>query len=215
MIRPNRVTRCALTVVLAACGGAAEPSDGPVHTSLVPPATEGFIEALASQSPADGGDVFLAFDDITLDEDATVRRVAWQGTYCVQLPGLRPDPVATQFTIRFYTDSDGRPNAEAPIHTSTLPLAETGETYERNAFNLICDSSSDAEWIFYRYQADLDAAVSLSAGTTYWISIQGQTTSSVTMFGWRDGTAGNGASLQFHDGTWTSSDRDRAFSLEP
>ena len=201
-------------MALAGCGGEGEPNDAPYHSSLVPVSSEGFREVVPSQNPGDGQGWSFALDDFILDEDATVTSVAWQGAWCLQQPGSSaPEPNATHFSVRFYPDDEGGPNDLAPIQSATYPVAATNQTFEKSVPSLVCGTTLDTEFAYYRYQVDLASPVTLSAGTTYWIGIQAESPSAVINFGWRDGTTGNGLSLQVADGI-TTHHRDRAFSLE-
>jgi hypothetical protein len=213
-----RASLCAIlaSVALAGCSSESEPNDDPFISTLVPASSGGFVEARTSQIVSDGSGPSTVFDDFVLDDDASVNAVAWQGIYCVQQPGsAAPNPTATAFTVRFYTDAAGLPNTGAPIHSSTIALAQADQTFEKNVGDLICGTSLDTEWAFYRYQADLSSAVALSADTKYWISIQAHTPSYAVYFGWRDGTADNNSSLQLFDGDYEEFPVDRAYALLP
>lgn len=210
-----------LAVTLSACGSDSSdppppPPEGPTRTTLVPDGNSGYIEARTSMVVGDGSPASWVFDDFTLDADATIGTVAWQGIYCIQTVGSSaPTPTASGFTVSFYSDVSGRPAVGSPLQTSTYTLAESNQRFIRNVSGLTCGTATPTEWSFYNYEVDLDASFHATAGTKYWISVQANTPSYAVYFGWRDGTPDNLLSLQLYDGSYTVFDVDRAYSLAP
>ena len=202
---------------LSACGSETEPEpEGPAVSTIVPPTSGGYVEARTSQIVTDGSGPSQVFDDFTFDEDVTIRDVDWQGIYCVQTPGAAaPAPTASSFTISIYPDQAGRPNLAAPAHTSTYSVAQAGQTFEKNVSGLTCGTAANTTWPFSLYSATLSSPFTAEAGTKYWLSIQATTPSYAVYFGWRDGTVYNNLSLQLFDGTYTTYNIDRAYSLTP
>ena len=202
---------------LSACGSETDPDpDPPTISTIVPPASTGYVEARTSQIVTDGSGPSQVFDDFTFDENVTISEVGWQGIYCVQTPGsAAPAPTASSFTVSFYPDQAGRPNLAAPAHTSTYSVAQAGQTFEKNVSGLNCGTAANTTWPFYRYEVSLNTPFAATAGTKYWLSIQATTPSYAVYFGWRDGTAYNNLSLQLFDGTYTTYNIDRAYSLAP
>jgi len=202
---------------LSACGSETEPEpEGPAVSTIVPPTSGGYVEARTSQIVTDGSGPSQVFDDFTFDEDVTIRDVDWQGIYCVQTPGAAaPAPTASSFTISIYPDQAGRPNLAAPAHTSTYSVAQAGQTFEKNVSGLTCGTAANTTWPFYLYSVTLSSPFTAEAGTKYWLSIQATTPSYAVYFGWRDGTVYNNLSLQLFDGTYTTYNIDRAYSLTP
>ena len=200
---------------LSACGSETEPEpEGPVVSTIVPPTTSGYVEARTSQIVTDGSGPSQVFDDFTFDESVTIHQVDWQGIYCVQTPGAgAPAPTASSFTISIYPDQAGRPNLAAPAHTSTYSVAQTDQTFEKNVSGLTCGTAANTTWPFYLYSVTLSSPFTAAAGTKYWLSIQATTPSYAVYFGWRDGRVYNNLSLQLFDGTYTTYDIDRAYSL--
>lgn len=217
---PASVALVATLLLATACGGDSnntpEPPDSeePTHTTLVPPATSGYIEARTSQITTDGSPPSYVFDDFILDEPATIRTVDWQGIYCVQQPNAAaPTPTASSFTITFYSNASGRPNTAAPLHTSTYTVAQAGQVFEKTVNGLTCGTAPNTTWPFYRYSVELSTPFTVTAGTRYWISIQATTPSYAVYYGWRDGRPDNASSLQLFNGDYTEFPIDRAFSL--
>lgn len=221
--RPLRtVAHCSLLLLLASCDSCDDPldpnppPDGPARTTIVPPANSGYVEARTSMIVSDGSPASWVFDEFTLDEDVTVREVSWQGIYCVaQNNAGAPNPTASAFTISFYSDNGGQPNVGAPLQTSTYPVAETGQVFQKTVSGLICQPATGTTWPFYLYTVELDTPFNVEAGTKYWLSIQANTPSYAVYWGWRDGTPDNNSSLQLYDGDYTTHNVDRAYSLIP
>lgn len=224
---PNHLRLAALSVrafaltalfALSACGKDKNPTPPvntkPIHETTVPPGTSGFVEARTSQIVTNGSPPTQVFDDFTPTEGGTINTVGWQGIYCVQQPGApAPNPTATSFTISFYSDVSGRPNTAAPLQTSTYPVAQTGQTFEKNVAGLMCGTAANTTWPFYQYSVRLATPFNVTAGTKYWLSIQATTPSYGVFFGWRDGIVNNRLSLQLFQGTYTTFNVDRAYSL--
>ncbi len=207
----------ALAVALVGCGKDAPTApDAPSRSTLIPAGTSGFVEARTSQIVTDGSGPSQVFDDFTFDDDVTITSLQWQGIYCVQQPNAgAPAPTASSFTVGIYPDAAGRPNLAAPVQTSTYPVAQTGQTFDKNVAGLTCGTAANTTWPFYNYSVVLSTPFAAVAGTKYWISIQATTPSYAVYYGWRDGRNDNSSSLQLFDGVYTPYNVDRAFALEP
>ena len=227
----RRRLAASLLVALAACGGKSSsptspggintnPPAGttetpPTHETTVPATTSGFVDARTSQIVGGGGAPTQVFDDFTFATSGSIKTVAWQGIYCVQTANApAPDPTATSFTVSFYADAAGRPNTAAPLQTSTYTVAQSAQTFEKTVPNLNCGTATGTTWPFYKYQVTLAAPFAATAGTKYWISIQATTPSYSVFWGWRDGTPNDNSSLQLFNGTYTTYNVDRAYSLK-
>ncbi|MEO8561528.1 MAG: hypothetical protein ABI601_05605 [bacterium] len=183
--------------------------------TTVPPTTPGFVDARTSQIVTDGGAPTQVFDDFTSATAGTIKTVGWQGIYCVQQANAAaPAATATSFTISFYADAAGRPSTASPLQTSTFAVAQTGQTLEKTVANLQCGTAANTTWPFYKYSVTLPTPFAVTANTKYWISIQATTPSYAVYFGWRDGTPFNNSSLQLFQGTYTTYNVDRAYSLK-
>ncbi len=155
----------------------------------------------------------LMFDDFTFTGGSTIRNVAWQGIYCTEVLGApAPAPVATSFNINIHSDSAGVPNTNA-IYSATVALAQAGETFERNA-TVNCGTTSTT-WAFYNYSTTLATPFTAAAGTRYWLSIVAVLPNTNVFWGWRNGVPDNNSSLQLFQGTFTTFNLDRAYSLAP
>ncbi len=204
-------------IALSACGK--DQPTQPVtlaHDTTVPAATSGNVEARTSQIVTDGSSPSQVFDDFIVAQGGTVRTVGWQGIYCVQQANApAPTPTATSFTVSFYSDVSGRPNTAAPLQTSTYTVAQAGQVFEKTVAGLTCGTATNTTWPFYRYSVALATPFTAAAGTKYWISIQATTPSYSVYWGWRDGLVDNSLSLQLYQGTYTTYNVDRAYSLAP
>jgi len=209
-----------LVLSVTACGGGTTanptPPTPPSRSTLVPSTTGGFLEARTSQITQNGTAPAAVFDDFTFTSAATVRTVAWQGIFCVETPGAAaPAPTASAFTVSIYPDVAGRPNIAAPVQTSTYPLAQANQVFEKNQAGLVCGTAANTTWPFYRYSVTLATPFNAVVGARYWISIQATTPSYAVFYGWRDGTVDNRLSLQLFQGTYTTFNVDRAYALNP
>jgi hypothetical protein len=222
--RRAAVLAVATTVVLAlpACKKNKNGMTAPVvipttsRSTVVPTTTSGYVEARTSQIVTDGSPPSAVFDDFTLTGASTIRTVGWQGIYCVQqVNAAAPAPTASAFTVSFYADSSGRPRLGAPLQRTTYPLAQVGQTFEKNQSPLTCGTAAGTTWPFYRYSVTLTTPFAATANTKYWISVQATTPSYSVYWGWRDGTPDNSSSLQLFSGTYTTYAIDRAYSLDP
>jgi hypothetical protein len=184
--------------------------------SIVPVSSGGYVEARTSQIVSNGALPGQVFDDFTFTGASTIRTVAWQGIYCVQAAGsAAPAPTATAFKVSFYADSSGKPRLSTPLSSTTYPLAQAAQTFEKNQSGLTCGSAANTNWSFYKYTATLTTPFAVTANTKYWFSVQALTPSYDVYFGWRDGIVDNSLSWQLFNGAYASFAFDRAFSLTP
>ena len=221
---------CAVLVTmagLAACGGdksPTAPTPTPTPTPPAPPSrstqnplgSATNVEARTSQViAATGPNVPTAqvFDDFVFAAGANIRTVAWQGIYCVETANApAPAPTASAFVVTFYADQSGQPNRQAPLFTTTVPIAQTNETLDRTQANLNC-GTTPTTWAFYSYSVTLPNTFGAAANTRYWLSVQAVTPSFQTFWGWRDGTPDNRTSLQLVNGNIITWPVDRAYGL--
>ena len=155
------------------------------------------------------------WDDFTLQQNAVIRTVAWQGVYCqgrinVTTP---PGPNATEFRIRVASDFQAMPavyvsGTEPPVHDRRYPIAEVGERFEANT-----DPSRPCPGAFYSYLVRLNPPLSVTAGTRYWLNIVATVDTSQARWGWRVGRANNLYSRMFL-GELTTHFADQAFLLD-
>jgi hypothetical protein len=220
-------TLSALTFTMAgmiACGGDKSPTQ-PTPTPPPPPAptnrstqnpigSSSNVEARTSQIVnLPNAAIAQVFDDFAFTGGANIRTVSWQGIYCVQTANApAPAPTATGFVISFYADQSGQPNRQAPLFSTTVPLAQAAETLDRTQANLNC-GTIPTTWAFYSYSATLPNTFGAEPNTRYWVSVQAMTPSFATFWGWRDGTPDNRLSLQLDNGTIHTFPVDRAYAL--
>jgi hypothetical protein len=217
----TRLTHAALLAALVGCSGG---GDGPVtpvepmqqSRSTIVPATSTLVDIRTSQSVSNGQPPGFVFDDFTFTTAASVRTVGWQGGFCRQATNAAaPTPTATTFTVTFYADVAGRPNTGAPLASTTFPIAQAAQTFEKNEAGLACGPWANTVFALYRYSVTLPSTFVASANTKYWISVQAATPTYDVIWGWRGGTSDNATSLQLFSGTYTTLTLDRAFSLAP
>lgn len=219
----NRVIIIAVAgIALTACSSKKTAPTGPVvvpitsRSGLVPVTSAGYVEARTSQIVSNGALPGQVFDDFRFTGSGTITTAQWQGIYCVQTAGsAAPAPTATAFKVSFYADSSGYPKLGTPLASATYPLAQTGQTFEKNQGSLTCGTAANTNWSFYKYTVTLSAPFPVVANTKYWFSVQALTPSYDVYFGWRDGLVDNSSSLQLFSGTYTPYTFDRAFSLTP
>jgi hypothetical protein len=223
---------CAVIVTaasLTACGGdknpaAPTPTPTPTpspaaptsRTTQNPLGSPTNVEARTSQViAATGPNVPTAqvFDDFVFTAGATIRTVGWQGIYCVETASA-PAPAATAsaFIVAFYADQNGQPDRQAPLFSTTVPIAQANETLDRTQANLNC-GTTPTTWAFYSYSVTLPNTFGAAANTRYWVSVQAVTPSFQTFWGWRDGTPDNRTSLQLVNGNILTWPVDRAYAL--
>ena len=211
----------ALALTFTGCTKKASPTQPvvtaqPSRSTIVPLTSAGFVEARTSQIVTDGAMPAAVFDDFSFTAASSIKTVAWQGIYCVQTAGSSaPAPTASAFTVSFYADVNGRPNTASPLQTSTYPLAQTAQTFEKNQGGLTCGTAANTTWPFYKYSVTLNTPFSAAPNTKYWLSVQATTPSYAVYWGWRDGTVDNSSSLQLFNGVYTTFAIDRAYSLVP
>ena len=211
----------AMLILAAGCKKKATPTQPvvvvpPSRSSLVPITTGGYVEARTSMIVADGSPQSYVFDDFSFTAATTIKTVSWQGIYCVQTQNAgAPGPTATAFTVSFYSDANGRPNTTAPLQSTSYPLAQTAQTFEKNQNPLTCGTATGTTWPFYKYTVTLATPFTVVPNTKYWMSIQASTPSYGVYWGWRDGIVDNSTSLLLFQGTYTTNGFDRAYSLVP
>jgi hypothetical protein len=185
------------------------------RSTIVPSTSTAGIGSATSQSVANGQPTGFAFDDFTLSTATTVRTVAWQGGYCGQSANAAaPTPTATTFTITIYSDVAGRPNTAAPLSTTVVPVAQSGQTLDKTVPAFTCGTFSSTIAL-YNYTIALPTPFNAAANTKYWIGVLAATPSYSVLWGWRVGTADNSLALQLFSGTYTPLTQDLAFSLKP
>ncbi len=121
-------------------------------------------------------------DDFTLDENAQITRIEWQGVYfgsASDFPGADAN-----FHLTIYEDNGagnvGAVVADFPSVTVTKALAPRPPLLGSNPV--------------YDYAADLPAAVAVDGGQRYWLSVNGDPAGATgPVFGWLASPEGNAA----------------------
>lgn len=217
-----------VTTSVAACGGggSSPTAPTPAPTQVTPPAptdrstqnpigSATNVEARTSQLVGNSQPPTKVFDDFTFAASATIRRVGWQGIYCVERASdTAPAPTATAFVVSIHPDQNGQPNTGSTLVQTTVPVEQTAQALDRTQGNLTC-GGTPTTWAFYQYGVTLPEAFTAVAGTKYWLSVQAVTPSYAVFWGWRDGTRDNASSVQLFNGQFTTFPVDRAFSLAP
>ena len=102
------------------------------------------------------------------------------------------------FTVSFLTNNSGQPGSLV----ASFGVGNAGQTATGNTI-----FGSDE----YAYSAAI-SALTLTAGTEYWLDISDSTTSDV-VWGWETTAGANGSHQQLLDGTWTTQPDNLAFQL--
>lgn len=219
---------CLLAATLA-CGGGSSPT-APTATTPTPAPTpapptdrstlnpigsSNNVEARTSQVVSNGQPPTKVFDDFVFAAGSTIRRVGWQGIYCVdQANAAAPAPTATGFILSMHPDRGGQPDTGTTLFNVAVPLDQVNQQLDRSQAGLSC-GAQNTTWVFYSYSTSLAQPFTAVAGTRYWLSVQATTPSYAVFWGWRDGTADNNSSVQLVNGQLTTYPRDRAYSLAP
>lgn len=94
-------------------------------------------------------------DDFRSDYSASITSVEWWGAY-------GPPAELLYVIVQFYLDAPGsRTNAPGAL------------VYQESIYTLVGEQVTGGSGSDYRYTADLPVQFTISAGTTYWVSIQG------------------------------------------
>jgi hypothetical protein len=131
----------------------------------------------------------------------TITQVQWWGGY-----GFNPDPSpGDNFKIRFFYDIDGSPVVDPFTTMSASSLSRTVTSLTASSWG-----SHDGGTV-YKYLVDLPAPITLSAGTTYYLSVINNTSST---WGWlEDGSPSHWYRLS-DSNSWQYSGRDTNLSFE-
>jgi hypothetical protein len=175
------VAALALIAVLAAPAGAdvlvSQASDFP---------GSGFEDS--QYDPTVPGFFIQVFDNVKLTATATATGLSWEGGYPTSLDGLnRPSANAiTGFMIGIYADNgSGQPGT---LIQSENILGNAGETLVGTDNNFASDTHGQ---FTYDYSTVLPTAFTLTAGTTYWISIAAVLDPAIQTWGWHTSVAGD------------------------
>ncbi len=152
---------------------------------------------------------FKHADQFTLDQPGEVGAVRWWGIS----EGIRVDDLSnvSSFTIEFFTSIDTpdgtNPGTLLSTETFDVPATDPQDTGRRSARNAI----------EYLHLVELDTAVSLEAGTEYFVAISAESTNpSLDGWQWQDADLVDGYSTSFSYATqeWLEFiDTDSAFEL--
>lgn len=168
-----------------------------------------FFDSRAS-STTDGTTGFQTWDRISLANSGQVQRISWVGGF-LDTTTLANNPVvadADSWEIQIASDNGNEPGNV--FSTTSVPFLSVMSTLLGNGTII------NQPVAFYRYTLDLPAAISLSSGTTYWLSIMSRDTATMPIFAWLSGSGGDGVAKQYYSptgnlqGTYT----DRALTLE-
>ncbi len=138
-------------------------------------------------------------DNFTVQQDSILGSVSWLGLYH---GGATPS--ADNFTLRLFQSN-----------ASNLP--NTTFFWSENVSNLITRTATPSTTFagLFTYEATLSAGVSLTAGTTYWLSIVNNVgTSNLNDWGWAASSlTGSAASRSFDTESWVNSNGTYQFQL--
>ena len=152
-------------------------------------------------SDRDEGDQFA--DDFMVSSPATIQSVTWWGIYTAIGSDASPQG-PWSFELIFYGDIGGLPDPSNVIGSTQVVF----ETLTDTGRNLGDDLFEDDIYVF---TADV-TPISVSAGTTYWLSVVADTSNDpINTFGWRRVQNGNAANRSGNDGVFTGPFRTRSF----
>ncbi len=198
-------------------GAAGGPTPAPVTTAFdtTQPLGSPLGNAQTSQLPASSGVGARVYDDFTLSTPRAITQVQWQGIYCVQTVGApAPAPTATSFHVAFYPDAGNAPNTSTVLAGGTYPVASVAQTLLTTYTAGQCGPASPTSWPMYNYAVTLNAPFSAQPGVRYWFSVQANTPTQSTYWGWHSGRPSNNRSIQvLATGANNVFTTDRAFSL--
>jgi hypothetical protein len=193
--------------------GEAAPAQPPIFDSTLP---SGSIAANAhtSQTITSGAST-KTFDDFTLGTGRTIRRVQWQGIYCVPtVVASAPAPTASSFTVSIYGDANNLPDQAKVLATGNYAIGRVSEIYDSTIPNATCGAATPTAVPIYAYDVTLNTPFVAAPGVRYWLSVSAHTPDFTVFWGWRSGTATNGRSIQIGaTGVPNVFTTDRAFSL--
>lgn len=165
--------RIALVCVLGLVLGVMAPEAGAVSLFLQPP-----LDGQPCHISDYGWNQEVADNFALSGPCLTIDSVRWWGGY-----GADPDPSPSDsFAINFYADAAGSPAATAFASLSANNLTRTPTSMTAAA------SGQFDGGTVYEYYADLSSALTVSASTTYYLSIVNSTQS---IWGWMEDLDGN------------------------
>jgi hypothetical protein len=139
-----------------------------------------------------GSELFAAADNFVLQPAAnTITDIHWTGVYAQN----NTPPATDSFTIQIYPDAGGEPNA--PLYTDPLFTVFTGDPGRTDTLIDILGSFD-----LYAYSVNI-APLTLTAGSTYWLSIVNDTAAGDNWFWGTISGAGNFLSRINPQDNWT------------
>ena len=145
----------------------------------------------AANGTSDFGSSTQRADDFSITQDNILGSVSWQGIYLIN--GATTD----NFTLRLFTDSLTSTPNQTPF-------------WSENVANLSTRTVANNPNLF-TYEANLSAGMSLTAGTTYWLSIVNNTTND---WSWAaSSTGGLAANRSLDSNPWTQGNGTFQFQL--
>lgn len=141
-------------------------------------------------------------DNFSIAQDNILGSISWQGIYI----GANTMPAADNFTLRIFADSGSNTTP------SQTPF------WSENVGNLITRTVAVPPTPFndlFTYKANLSAGVSLTAGTTYWLSIVNDTSNNpLNDWSWAaSSTTGSAATRAIDSDTWVTGNGTFQFQL--
>lgn len=142
---------------------------------------------------ADGG--WRTFDDFTPATAASAERIGWRGFWVdlsqpLPAPAVAPD--ALGWDIAFHADAGGTPGAL--LVQRSVAAADVHTMLVGSGLFVLGNASFNVD--LYDYSFDLPAGLSLSSGSTYWVSVMAQSPLLMPAFAWSAATGGNDRSFQ-------------------
>ncbi len=162
----------------------------------------------------DGTSGYVLFSSFQLTQSSLISSLSWQGDYCSNdLAANPPSADSTSFSLDFYTSAGGVPGAFLSGETVGVGGGGVQETLLGND-SILLGFVTPTTASFYDYSVNLPTPISLSGGTTYFLSIVANTTNPVGLPYWQWMSGGyNGPTYSsYSSGPQASSSR--TFTLE-
>lgn len=131
---------------------------------------------------------FIADDFVLQDNAATITDLHWTGVYFLV-------PATDDFTAEIFNDASGFPST-SPVQTFTL-----GNAVNRTDTGTTITGSQGLVHELFSYSVQI-APVTLTPGTTYWISIFNNSADVAHQWGWGGAAGGNVSFRLDHTSAW-------------
>lgn len=153
----------------------------------------GYSGLFSDTDPNPSTTAYITADDVKFLAPVHLDRIEWSGLY-YKSSSLALTPASDDFSIRFYTDNNGKPAGPTGI-----ALFLPGNNVNRTATAMDASGSP-----VFAYGADID--LTLNSNQTYWLSISNRSTGTTADYYWlgQTFTGNNAVSSTTQGTTWGS-----------